>query len=447
MRKQTIVIALLLLIAVFGLPAAADYAFDGFPLTTSSTGTVYGGVYTGVGDNNDEGFTKNPPCNYTTNHTLPDTAIPVWTRVYVYAWGGNPDEVGWINVSFNEGQWQHRFYNGTYDAHSDTWGSSCGTIFAGFDQTSGVKSGTNRVDVRSTVFNGRIMRTVLVCAYNDSDGCGYLTNYWVNDGNYNLHYNNATGHTYYVDNTTAWFNGTAFNASAETCGGRQAKLTTVHLASGNTYTGDPENDFLYFNVIPTLVNHSPYYHLPNQLGDDGNNQYGAEWGDDDVAGSMNFDLQTFDVTSLVNATDNSATFWRGHDGDGDGVIFHDLDFGNSAGAEGEAYIHPALAVLTVNGIRHVNKTVVGNGIVNIFGLPLINSEPVVDSLSSLNPGTDVKFVNRWNNSKTPQGWDTCTLHPTLGVLPGSDFDTLDPVVGYQIKLLSGDLMLLWTSNE
>ena len=70
MREQTIVIALLLLIAVFGLPAAAYYDFDGFPLTTSSSGTVYGGVYTGVGDNDADGVAE--ITNYTTNYTLPD---------------------------------------------------------------------------------------------------------------------------------------------------------------------------------------------------------------------------------------------------------------------------------------------------------------------------------------------------------------------------------------
>jgi hypothetical protein len=363
--------------------------------------------------------------------------------VYIYAWGGNPDEVGWINVSFNEGQWQRRFYNGTNDTHPDTWGSSCGTIFAGFDQTSNVTSGTNRVDVRSTVFNGRIMRTVLVCAYNDSDGCGYLTSYWVNDGNYNLHYDNAGGHQYYVDNTTTWFNGPAFNASANVCGGRLAKLTTVHLASGNTQTGDPENDFLYFNVIPTHVNHSPYYHLPNQLGDDGNNQYGVEWGDDDVAGSMNFDLQTFDVTSLVNATDNSATFWRGHDDDDDGVIFHDPDWSNSTGAEGEAYLHPTLAVLTVNSPRHVNRTMLV-GVNNFFGLPLVKSEDISTALSSILMNDNIRKVYRYNSSKL--GWDSCTIINDV-VYSGSDFTVLDPVEAYSVKPRNTDCTIVWTSND
>jgi len=436
MRKQTIVIALLLLIAVFGLPASANYDFNGFPLTTSSSGTVYGGVYTGVGDN--DAVSETNPC--LTNYTLPNTADPVWARVYVDAWGGTEANTGWINMSFN-GNSQSVFYDGTNDINSNCWGSGHGVVWVWFDVTNNVTPGINRVNATSTIYGQDIIRVVLVCAYNDTDGCGHLTNYWVNDGNYNLHYNGTEyPYNYEVDNTTTWFNGTAFNASA---GGvcrpvSCAKLTTVYHASGGGTGGTAsEPDCLYFNVIPTLVNHSPYYHLPNQLGDDGNNQYGVEWGDDDYANGTLFTLKSTDVTCLLNATNNSATFWRGHDDDDDGWIYHNANWTIPTGAEGEAYVHPCIAVLTVNTTTvYAEMSMVGPNVINLFGLPLMNSEPVITALDSIS----YSRVYRYNS--TALGWEAYRYGQ-----PGfSTFTMLDPVRGYMVKP-NDNTPLTWTSED
>jgi len=429
MKKQTIVLALLLLIAVFGLPAAAYYDFDGFPLTTSSSGTVYGGVYTGVGDN--DGGATTPP-DYTTNYTLPDDAVSVWARLYVDAWGGTEDHTGWINVSFNSVS-HSVFYNGTNDINSNCYGSGHGVVWVWFDVTNNVTGGTNRVDVASTLFEGDITRAVLVCAYNGTDGCGHLVNYWVNDGNVNLHYDGSSGYYYNNDVTTTWFNGAVDRTKM--C---DAKLTTVYHASCGGDGTASEPDYLYFNVIPTTTNHAPYYHLPNQLGDDGNNQYGVEWGDDDYADGYGFTLKATDVTCLLNATDNSATFWRGHNAT-NGPIYHNASWGEPAGAEGEAYVHPCIAVLTVNTTTVYAEMGMIGGVDNYFGIPLMDSKNVDTTLSSLsfpNPG----YVIRYNS--TAQAFETCILWN--GAHVGGEFSMLDPVRGYIAKPNTGTLT--WTSK-
>ena len=431
MRKQTIVIALLLLLAVFGLPAAADYRFDGYELTTRGSGTVSGGVYTGVGDNNNEGFAEN--WNYTTNYTLPNDITVDWAEVYIDAWGCTENNAGWINLSFNQEPWQKVFYNATNDNNLSCWGSGHGVIIVHLDQTNNVKSGTNRVDVRSSVCNGRIIRATLVCAYNnDTEGAGYAINYCANAGNRNLHYN-YTSSGVAVDNTTTWFNGTVDPDKHQKKRFSNAKLTTVfHASGGGLNGGSPEPDYAYFNVIPKLLNHSPYYHRPNQLGDDGDEYYG----DDDFADGQQFTLRTDEVTDLTNAPDNSVTYWRGCDVDNSGDIYHNSTWTNSTGAEGEAYLHPCIAVLTVNTTKtYATKGFVGSA-VNIFGLPLTESEPVSTALTSI--GSVYFNVYRYNS--TGELWET---YRKFGA---KDFTDIDPARGYSVSP-TNDCTLRWIAQD
>jgi|GEM_PF-5426491 len=431
MKKQTIVIALLLLIAVFGLPAAAYYDFDGFPLTTSSSGTVFGGVYVGVGDNNGQTFTS-PTVNHTSNYTLPDGIDVRWARLYVDVWCQNEFNTGWVNLSFNGGPWQCEYYNGTSDPNSHCWGSGHGVLWAWFDQTSNVTSGVNRVDVQSTIGGNRVFRAMLVCAYNDTDGCGHLVNYWVNDGNYNLHYAGG-GIGYTRDSTTTSFNGMAYNATVgldEVC---CAKLTTVYHASGGGLNGEAsEPDYLYFNVIPTTTDHSPYYHRPNQLGDDGDVYYG----DDDYADGTQWTLKSERVKPLLSPTNNNATWWRGYNAS-NGEIYHNDTHSVPAGAEGEAYLHPMLAVLTVETTKHhVTKGMVG-GADNYFGLPLMDNESISTALSSI----DSQYARVYRYNSTKQQWET--YNKGLPFPPFSDFTVLDPAVGYAVAP-TGACTLTWT---
>ena len=441
MEKHVIVIALLLLIAVFGLPAAANYAFDGFPLTTNSSGIVTGDVYVSVGDKDNATFYTTGL--HTSNYTLPANIVtPVkWASVYVDVWGCNPTNFGWINVSFNGGPWQSRFYNGSNDDNPDTWGSAHGVIWARFDETSNVTSGANNVIVDGSV-GDRIIRAVLVCAYNTSippgtSGDRSLVNYWINDGNYCLHYEHV-GAGYATNSTTTWFNGTV----GKVC---DAKLATVYHASGGAYSGTaPEPDYLYFDVIPTLIDHGPYYHRPNQLGDDGNETYG----DDDYADGVQFSLNTSDVTGLMNATGaNSATFWRGHDDDDDGQIFHDSNWDNSTGAEGEAYLHPMLAVLVAENCtekqRYARVDLIGRAAVDIdntFSLPLKESVDVETALASISGNYTMVYWYNPLKGGIPGAWDFYMVG-----MPGiSDFTELEPGKGYNIQP-SANCTITWAS--
>ncbi len=82
-----------------------------------------------------------------------------------------------------------------------------------------------------------------------------------------------------------------------------------------------------------------------------------------------FDLDSFttandsnymvnDIINRTAANSNYAIFWRGHDDNGNGTI--DSAW-NASGVEGEAYVHPILAVLKLTNITHVYDFSVGAG--------------------------------------------------------------------------------------
>ncbi len=411
--KFVIPIAILVALAALSTPAMANWDYDGYPLNTSSNGTVYGDVYISVGDRDEQSFSP-----YITNFSVP-SGTTHWAGLYVDAWGGTEDNTGWINVTFNGNPLNPVFINGKNDTNPNAWGSGHGVWWIRYDVTNDVTPGaSNQAIVTSTLYGTRIIRAVLVDAYNNTDGCGHVTYYWVNNGNANLHYNGSTGYPYDVDYTTAWFNGTVESPC-------KADLKTVHHAGSNT-----EPDYLYFNAFQD-------YHRPNQVGDDGN----ETWGDDDIADNYyGFDLHSFDVTNLMKNTGNNATFWRGHDDNGDGWIYHNSSWNVSAGAEGEAYVHPMLAVLTVNSTKHyLTKSMVG-GAPNIFSIPLMDTESISTALSSIEPY--YPYVNRYNS--TTQVWETYNKNKPSP--PFSDFTTLDPGIGYQVSPDS-NCTLTWTSKD
>lgn len=404
---------LLLVVCMLVFPAAANWNYDGYPLTTSSNGTINGGVYVSDGDNHNTGFG-----DYITNFSVPDGTTHS-ARLYIDVWGMNEYNTGWINLTFNGHTYPPVFINGINDNNPNAWGSGHGVWWISYDVTNNVTPGASNQAIVQRTLGDRITRVILVDAYNDIDGCGHSTYYWINDGNTNLHYNHSTGYNWDLDNTVAWFNGAIENMNT-------AELFTIYHAGGNCFA-DAEPDYLYFNAFET-------YHRPNQLGDDGN----ETWGDDDIS-ETGFDMLSFDVTNLMKTTGNNATFWRGHDDDGDGWIYHDPSGSVSTGAEGEAYLHPMLAVLTVNSTQHyLTRSMVG-GAANLFSLPLMDSEPISTALSSID--SDYRFVNRYNS--TTQAWER--YDKNYPFQPLSDFTTLDPGIGYQVVPYN-DCTMTWTSN-
>ncbi len=401
------------IVAMLSVPALANWNYDGYPLSTSSQGMVYGGVYISDGDNHNAGFDE----LYVTNFSVPNGATH-WTRLYVSAWGMNEYNTGWVNTTFNGHAYSPVFINGTNDNNPNAQGAGHGVWWLYYDVTNDVIPGMSNQAVVRRSLGDRILRVILVDAYNDTDGGGYLTYYWVNDGNVNLHYNYSTGYEWDLDSTTTWFNGTTDEISS-------AELFTTYYAGGNAW-GGAEPDYLYFNALEA-------YHRPNQLGDDGN----ETWGDDDIAENL-FDMPTFDVTALIEASGNNATFWRGHDDNGDGLIYHNASVAELEGAEGEAYVHPILAVLTVNSKQQYLTHDFTAGVANIFSIPTLDSEPISTAVASIGPY--YTYLNRYNS--TTQTWQV--YNKNMPFPPMSDFTTIDPGVGYQVTPNS-DCTLTWAS--
>jgi len=374
MRRLSIctrIVAVFVILATFSSPTLANWNYDGYPLSTSSSDAVYGSVFMSDGDNHNAGFGE----FYVTNFSVPH-GVTHWARLYVSVWGMNEYNTGWVNTTFNGHTCPPVFVNGTNDHNPTVWGAGHGVWWIYYDVTSNVTPGATNQAVVQRTLGDRVLRVVLVDAYNDADGCGYVTYYWVNGGNVNLHYNYSTGYEWDLDSTTTWFNGT----SEEMC---SAELFTAYYGGGNAW-GGMEPDYLYFNAPEA-------YHCPNQLGDDGN----ETWGDDDIAENL-FDMLTFDVPTLVEASGNNATFWRGHDDNGDGWIYHNASVAEAEGAEGEAYVHPLLAVLTVNSKKQYLTRDFTANVPNIFSIPTLDSESISTALSSI--GSYYRFVNRYNST-------------------------------------------------
>jgi hypothetical protein len=394
--------------------ATANYSYDGFQLNTTSSGSVYGGVFVSYGDKVGLDFTP-----YTSNYNLPAGNVN-WGRLYVGVWGGNESYKGWVNTTLNNLVVGNISLGGvtdsnpTYSEGTNVYSSGNGVWWVSYNVKDNITMGaintatvmTNRTD---STFDSRVYGIVLAAAYNDTDGAGLVTQYWINEGNVNLHGTSAWPVPF--DNTSALFKGNLDSKYTN------AKLSTVYLTGTLT-----EPDYLYFNAVQD-------YHRPHQLGDDGNETIGS----DNIARSSTggyIDFLSFDVTHLVSPNNNFASYWRGHDDDSNGVI--------SSGTEGEGYVHPVLSVLTVNTTRqHITKGLVGN-VPNIFSIPVLNSEPISTALSSIN--SCYTKVYRYNS--TTKAWEK--YDKTYPTWPTSKFTTIDPGIGYQVSPTSS-CTLTWDS--
>lgn len=402
-----------LILCILAVSTEAGYNYDGFQLNTTSSGSVYGGAFVSFGDKS--GLSSTP---YTTNYNLPAGNVK-WGRLYVGVWGGNEGNTGWVNTTLNNIVVGNTSLAGTVDTNptysegTNVYSSGNGVWWVSYNVKDNITMGAiNTATARTSgTIDGRVYSIVLAAAYNDTDGAGLVTQYWINEGNVNLH-GNDTSHPWVLDNTSVLFNGNLDSKYTN------AKLTTVYLTGT---TGEP--DYLYFNSIQD-------YHRLHQLGDDGNETIG----DDDVAQAY-FNLFSFDVTAQVSPNNNFASYWRGHDDNNDGWISAGFNISN---LEGEAYVHPVLSVLTVNTTRtHITKNLVG-GAANMFSLPLMGSEPISTALSSISPYYQI--VNRYNSTtKVWEAYDKSA--PSFVQQP---FTTINPGFAYQVAPTSS-CTLTWAS--
>ena len=357
MKKRYIAIPIVMLavlaLAAFSTPAMADYAFDGFEVKTITNGTVQGDVY--VSNGSKAGVGNSP---YTTTYTVPSEVGSngedvIWARLIVGVWGGNEDNTGWLNTTFNG----HCEGNVTIDKNEDTNTYSSGTNVycsghgvwtVSYNCTDNVTSGS--ISATATTggsIDGRVYGIVLVVVYENTSL--EKVEYWVNEGNVNLNYVTPLNYDF------TWFNGIAYNCT-------EANLTVVY------YTGDSDqNDYLFFNAPDESG--SPYrssvqwsntsywhYQLDDKNVADSHSDKDGVCEDNSISTSAQ-DLNCFSETNdstpledIVNHTANNyAIFWRGHDDSGNGII--DGGWGGTTN-EGEIYVHPILAVLRLENITH-----------------------------------------------------------------------------------------------
>jgi subtilase family serine protease len=327
------IIAVLALI-LFAVPCAAVYNFDGFPLKTVSQGQVNGQVFqfTIIG-------LQNSP--RTLEFEIPADAEIQWARTYTGVWGGTPRYTGWVDVSVNGQNFGKVTLYGQDDKTQNIYCTGYGVYWTAWDSTSKVKTGRNTVVVTTSQgspeskLDGRIYGVTTVVVAKTPGGADIR--YWVQEGNVNLH----------GEGWTAGANPTLNDETSSTItvpdlsGSPHVNLSLIELTSTR---GLP--DYVLFNgkdlgqpaTDPSMNYPSGAYDIADEmsydngyLGPDGKTVMGRYW-----------DSEIFDVTSLVKQGNNELKFLRGKDLNGDGTISS-----NSEPYEGEDYLHPVFAMLTV----------------------------------------------------------------------------------------------------
>jgi len=347
----------ILILCMLCAPACAAYNYEGYPIGTSNTsGIVKGDVYTSCGDKaglNDSTTWSYQQNTLVTNFTNVPTSGVKWAELKVGVWGGTTSRVGWAETKLND----TTLSNETLDITSLSSNVSCsgsGVYLIQYNCTDLVKNLNNGV-IKATVvatprtdlgtsyrLDSRIYGAVLIVVYENGES---YTQYWINQGNLNLHKNVTSGGVYYpdLDANLTRFNGLPYNFG-------NASLTVGILAGDAS-----QKDYLYFNA-PNAAD-SPY-NLTNP-GWNITNYASYKLGSDNVANSTcdgisstttYFDLHTFNVKDLVNHTSNSnyAIFWRGHVNDTETEIYDPAYPGVNPNTE--SYVSPIFAVLKLSKI-------------------------------------------------------------------------------------------------
>jgi hypothetical protein len=314
-----VVIAVLLLLSV--QPAIADYNFDGVPFRDCLYEEVKqgslkeGGVYVdgghGVG-----------PSPYTQSFNVPGGEVK-WARLYVGVWGGNEQNTGSVDVTFNSQEIDILELKGESDTNPNVYCSGHGVYWIYYDVTDKTTSGpVDAVVTTSGDIDGRVYGIVLVAVYEEPDG--EEVKYWINEGNVNLHAGDLKTNNEAVAEFTDTVDVDKFAI---------ARLTVVYLA------GTPGlNDYLYFNDEKLC---------------DGDNC-------DDMANSkQSFDIKTFDLIEQLENKANKAKFELGD----------------------EDYVRPVLAVLTLHTEEEGDSVLT----VSSVNVPAAAQEPEINGYAADKP--------------------------------------------------------------
>ncbi|MCQ1539070.1 DUF3344 domain-containing protein [Methanocalculus taiwanensis] len=311
---------LILVIALLFCPtASAIYAWEGIPVEPVIQGEMNGDIlYFGT-----YGL-DTPPVDL--RFTLPSK--PVFSRIYAGVWGGTEKYTGRAEITVNNLQKVIYQLEGDRDRNRDVYVASHGSYWIAYDATDLMRSGQNLVSVTTSRgeagnrLDGRVYCVIVVAGVEDPSS-GRLQ-YWIAEGNENLH-----GEGWAGTNPTRKDSSTTVFEGADLEGLKSAELFITLSA---TNAGQP--DYLLINGYDLGVE------LPDGSRDIGNERSFSATGGEGIP-SRYIDAERFDVTAFVRER-NEITFERGRDLDFDGEIKTTGSF-----VEGEDYMHPLLAVMTL----------------------------------------------------------------------------------------------------
>lgn len=319
------VLIFLFFVLLCAAPCSAHYSFEGIPLGIVAQGSIQGEII-----QSSQLGVSSPP----TVHQLSLDHKPVWARVYTGVWGGTERYKGWAMVDINGKSDGRITLYGSDDTNEGVYASGNGVYWVAVDATGDLVQGSNAITVTTSrgepdnKLDGRVYGIFVVAFLEDPSGP--VVSYWIAEGNENLH-----GEGWAGTNPTRKDRCDLAIAGVDPKTATAADLTVVLLAS--TW-GQP--DYVLFNDIDLGLPAGPAQDYLSGARDIGNEQ------SMDAAGGQGTDtryadIESLDVTTLLEDK-NEILFERGRDLDGDGTI-------NTAGlpAEGEDYIHPVIAILTV----------------------------------------------------------------------------------------------------
>lgn len=318
---------LLMLLVTQGM---AMYEFEGLPFRTAGQGEVTGDVvvFGSYG-------LRDPPV--TTEFSL--TGEVQWARTYVGVWGGTPRYTGWVQTTFNGQPFEKITLYGQDDKTPNVFCSGYGVYWVAYDTTTLCRQGSNTVTATTSKgeaankLDGRIYTVVTVVVIKNPDGEN--TQYWILEGNQNLHGEGWSG-----TNPTSHEEAGVSIPLSDTSSVRAADLTVLYLTSSR---GQP--DYLKFNGqdLGKVVSGPNYPEGARDIANERSFDAGSLLNPTD---GRYCDMEVFDVTKLIKTGQNDVTFFRGRDLDGDGII---IETGEKP--EGEDYLHPVLVMLALKKSR------------------------------------------------------------------------------------------------
>lgn len=323
--SRVIFFGIVLMVCFLIVPVSAIYDFEGIPLDTVAQGEVQGDVLTfgtyGLTD---------PPLEY--SFSLPSK--PIWARVYTGVWGGTEKYTGWEELTVNNGIPSRLNLFGRDDQNEEVYVTGYGVYWIARDCTDELHGGKNTVSLETSrglaesKIDGRVYGIFIVAVVEDGDG--QTTRYWIAEGNENLHGEGWSG-----TNPTRHDTCNISFDKADPATAVDADLTVVLIASTK---GQP--DYVLFNGQDLGVSPADMTNYPDGALDIGDEECGNANGGTGTDARY-VDVETFDVSGLLKKS-NVVRFERGRDLNGDGEITT-----TGAKPEGEDYIHPCIAILTV----------------------------------------------------------------------------------------------------